>query len=208
MNRNTVVTIGRQFGSGGREIGRKLAGQLGIPFYDKELLIQAAKDSGIAPEILEHYDETPTSSLLYSLSMGGYSMGNMSAASLGLPLHHKVFLAQFDTIKRLAEQGGCVIVGRCADYALSKHPHLISVFIHSDMEKRINRVAQYEGITSKEAENRLLKADKKRASYYNFFSNKKWGAAENYHLCINSGVIGMDNAVKLILDFVQMKESV
>ncbi len=208
MNRNTVITIGRQFGSGGREIGRKLAEQLDVPFYDKELLIQAAKDSGLAPEVLENYDEVPTNSLLYSLSMGAYSMGNMNAASLNLPLHHKVFLAQFETIKRLAQQGGCVIVGRCADYALMKHPHLVSVFIYADMKKRADRVAKYENISAKEAEDRLLKADKKRANYYNFFSNKKWGAAESYHLCINSGIIGVDNAVKLILDFAQMKEPV
>lgn len=208
MNQKTVITIGRQFGSGGREIGRKLAEELGVPFYDKQLLIQAAKDSGMAPEVLENYDEAPTNSLLYSLSMGAYSMGNIGAASFNLPLNHKVFLAQFDTIKRLADEGGCVIVGRCADYALMKHPHRVSVFVYADIKKRVDRVAKYENISPKEAEERLAKADKKRASYYNFFSNKKWGAAESYHLCLDSGAIGVDNAVKLILDFAQMKEPV
>lgn len=208
MNQKTVITIGRQFGSGGREIGRKLAEQLGVPFYDKQLLVQAAKDSGIAQEVLENYDEAPTNSLLYSLSMGAYSMGNMGAASFNLPMNHKVFLAQFDTIKRLADQGGCVIVGRCADYALMKHPHRVSVFVYADIKKRVDRVAKYDNISPKEAEERLMKADKKRASYYNFFSNKKWGAAESYHLCLDSGVIGVDNAVKLILDYAQMKEPV
>lgn len=208
MNQKTVITIGRQFGSGGREIGRKLAEHLGVPFYDKQLLVQAAKDSGIAQEVLENYDEAPTNSLLYSLSMGAYSMGNIGAASFNLPLNHKVFLAQFDTIKRLADQGGCVIVGRCADYALMKHPHRVSVFVYADIKKRVDRVAKYENISPKEAEERLMKADKKRASYYNFFSNKKWGAAESYHLCLDSGAIGVDNAVKLILDYAQMKEPV
>lgn len=208
MNQKTVITIGRQFGSGGREIGRKLAEQLGVPFYDKQLLVQAAKDSGIAQEVLENYDEAPTNSLLYSLSMGAYSMGNMGAASFNLPMNHKVFLAQFDTIKRLADQGGCVIVGRCADYALMKHPHRVSVFVYADIKKRVDRVAKYDNISPKEAEERLMKADKKRASYYNFFSSKKWGAAESYHLCLDSGVIGVDNAVKLILDYAQMKEPV
>lgn len=168
MNQKTVITIGRQFGSGGREIGRKLAEQLGVPFYDKQLLVQAAKDSGIAQEVLENYDEAPTNSLLYSLSMGAYSMGNMGAASFNLPMNHKVFLAQFDTIKRLADQGGCVIVGRCADYALMKHPHRVSVFVYADIKKRVDRVAKYDNISPKEAEERLMKADKKRASYYNF----------------------------------------
>ena len=208
MNQKTVITIGRQFGSGGREIGRKLAEQLGVPFYDKQLLVQAAKDSGIAQEVLENYDEAPTNSLLYSLSMGAYSMGNMGAASFNLPMNHKVFLAQFDTIKRLADQGGCVIVGRCADYALMKHPHRVSVFVYADIKKRVDRVAKYDNISPKEAEERLMKADKKRASYYNFFSSKKWGAAESYHLCLDSGAIGVDNAVKLILDYAQMKEPV
>ena len=99
-------------------------------------------------------------------------MGNLSAASFNLPLNHKVFLAQFDAIKKLADQSGCVIVGRCADYALAKHPHLVNVFIYADIQKRAARVAEYEGIPLKEAEERALKTDKKRASYYNFYSNK------------------------------------
>ena len=154
MNKKTVITIGRQFGSGGRQVGRRIADELGVPFYDKELLAHAAKESGMAKELFENYDEAPTNSLLYSLSMGAYSMGNLNAAAFNLPLNHKVFLAQFDAIKKLAEQGGCVIVGRCADYALANYPHLVNVFIYADIKKRAARVAEYEGIPLKEAEER------------------------------------------------------
>ncbi len=208
MNKKTVITIGRQFGSGGRQVGRRIADELGVPFYDKELLAHAARESGMAKELFENYDEAPTNSLLYSLSMGAYSMGNLNAAAFNLPLNHKVFLAQFDAIKKLAEQGGCVIVGRCADYALANYPHLVNVFIYADIKKRAARVAEYEGIPLKEAEERALKTDKKRASYYNFYSNKKWGAVESYHLSVDSGAINLDNTARLILDFAQMKDPV
>ena len=162
----------------------------------------------MAKELFENYDEAPTNSLLYSLSMGAYSMGTLNAAAFHLPLNHKVFLAQFDAIKKLAEQGGCVIVGRCADYALANYPHLVNVFIYADIKKRAARVAEYEGIPLKEAEERALKTDKKRASYYNFYSNKKWGAVESYHLSVDSGAINLDNTARLILDFAQMKDPV
>lgn len=208
MNTKTVITIGRQFGSGGREVGRRVADALGVPYYDKDLLARAAQESGMARELFENFDEAPTNSLLYSLSMGAYSMGNLNAAAFNLPLNHKVFLAQFDAIKKLAEEGGCVIVGRCADYALASHPHLVSVFIHADLKKRAARVAEYDGISLREAEERALKTDKKRASYYNFYSNKKWGAVDSYHLSVNSGAIGLDNTVRLVLDFARMKEPV
>ena len=133
------------------------------------------------------------------VNVGAYSMGNLNAAAFNLPLNHKVFLAQFDAIKKLAEQGGCVIVGRCADYALANYPHLVNVFIYADIKKRAARVAEYEGIPLKEAEERALKTDKKR---------KKWGAVESYHLSVDSGAINLDNTARLILDFAQMKDPV
>lgn len=208
MNSRTIITIGRQYGSGGRQIGRRIADELGVPFYDKELLAHAAQESGMPRELFESYDEVPTNSLLYSLSMSAYSMGDMNSATLNLPLNHKVFLAQTDAIKKLAERGGCVIVGRCADYALARYPHLVNVFIYADLKKRAARVAEYENVSLREAEGRALKTDKKRASYYNFYSNKKWGAMESYHLLVDSGAINLDNTAKLILNFAEMKEPV
>lgn len=130
MHDRTIITIGRQFGSGGREIGKKLADQLGVPFYDKELLELAAEQSGISRDVIENYDEMPTNSLLYSLSMGNYGMGG--GGPFTMPINHQIILAQFDAIQKLSADGACVIVGRCADYALSKYPHLVSVFVHGD----------------------------------------------------------------------------
>lgn len=207
MNRNTIITIGRQYGSGGREIGQLLADKLDIPFYDKELLTMSAKASGMSEEVFENYDEKPTNSLLYSLSMGTYAMGNTSAAYINLPIHHKVFLAQFDTIKAIAEKdGGCVIVGRCADYALANYPHLVNVFIHADIKKRVKRIMERHSISAKEAEDMINRTDKKRANYYNFYTNKKWSAADSYHLSVDSGSVGIDGTAALILSFADLKE--
>ena len=128
MKKGTIITIGRQCGSGGHEIGKKLAARLGIPFYDKELLRLAAEQSGLAPENFDLYDEVPTNSLLYSLSLGNYGV-NMG--QYDVPIHHKVFLAQFDAIKKLASEGPCVMVGRCADYALADYKNSLHIFIYS-----------------------------------------------------------------------------
>lgn len=197
MNGRTIITIGRQYGSGGHEIGEKLAQALEVPFYDRELLTVAAKESGMSEEIFESYDETPASSLLYSLSMGTYTMGGPGGTAMQFPIHHKVFLAQFDAIRALAKQGPCVIVGRCADYALADYPHCVNVFIHASMENRVRRIAALHNLSDKEAEAVIRKTDKRRASYYNFYSDKKWEQADSYHLTIDSGV-GIDSAVELI----------
>ena len=150
---NKIYTIGREFGSGGREVGEKLAAKLGIKLYDKELLQQAAKDSGFCEEIFENHDEKPTNSFLYSLVMDTYSVSGYSAAPfLDMPLNHKVFLAQFETIKKIAEKESCVIVGRCADYALSDNPNCINVFIHADLDVRIKNVSRNLNITENKAE--------------------------------------------------------
>ena len=139
MNNKFAITIGREFGSGGREIGFKVAKLLGVKCYDKELISIAAKESGICEQIFELHDEKPTQSFLYSLVMDTYSMGYNSASYLDMPISHKVFLAQFDAIKKIAETESCVFVGRCADYALEGNEGLISIFIHSPLEKRIER---------------------------------------------------------------------
>ena len=122
---NTIITIGRQYGSGGREIGEKLAKRLGIPFYDKELLSRAAKESGFCQEMIENHDERPTNSFLYNLVMDTYSFGYNSSSFVDMPISHKIFLAQFDTIKKIADEGACVIVGRCADYALADYANCV-----------------------------------------------------------------------------------
>lgn len=193
-----IITIGRQYGSGGKEIGEKLAREFGIPFYDKELLTEAAKNSGISEEIFEMNDEKPASSFLYSLVAGGY--GNETT-----PINHKLFLAQFETIKEIAQKGSCVILGRCADYALEENPNTVNVFIHADINTRIARGIEYYNLEANKAENIILKTDKKRSSYYYYYTGKRWGQADSYDLSINSGKIGIDNSVKLIKHFVEMR---
>ena len=184
----SVITIGRQYGSGGREIGQKLAGRLGIKCYDNELLDRAAKESGICQELFENHDEKPTNSFLYSLVMDTYSMGYASAALSGMPINHKVFLAQFNAIKKIADEGPCVMVGRCADYALDDYPNRISVFIYGSMDKRIRRIADKYNFTDAKAKDVITKTDKQRASYYNYYTNKRWGDIASYDLCINSSI--------------------
>ena len=139
---NTIITIGRQYGSGGREIGGKLAKRLNIPFYDKDLLSRAAKESGFCQEMIENHDERPTNSFLYNLVMDTYSFGYNSSSFVDMPISHKIFLAQFDTIKKIADEGACVIVGRCADYALAEYPNCVHIFIHADEDHRIKRIME------------------------------------------------------------------
>ena len=199
----TIITIGRQAGSGGRQIGEKLAGEYDIKFYDKELLSRAAKESGYCEEMIELHDETPTNSFLYNLVMDTYSFGYNASTFVDMPISHKIFLAQFDTIKKIAEEGPCVIVGRCADYALSNFDNVINLFIYADLEDRIKRVMDNYSLTYEQAKDTVNKTDKKRSSYYNYYSSKKWGRAETYDMCINSSLLGIDGSVKLIKQIIE-----
>lgn len=205
---NKIYTIGREFGSGGREVGEKLAAKLGIKLYDKELLQQAAKDSGFCEEIFENHDEKPTNSFLYSLVMDTYSVSGYSAAPfLDMPLNHKVFLAQFETIKKIAEKESCVIVGRCADYALSDNPDCINIFIHADLDVRIKNVSKNLNITENKARDIINKTDKQRTSYYNYYTSKKWGDSKSYNLSLDAGKLGTDNCVEMILKFRELMDA-
>lgn len=204
---NTIITLGREYGSGGKEIGMKLAEAYGIKCYDRELLQLAAKESGLCEEIFDNYDEKPTNSFLYSLVMDTYLMGGYSSASfLDMPINHKVFLAQFETIKKIADQGPCVIVGRCADYALADYNNCVSLFIHADLEWRIKRISKMLEISDDKAKEVINKTDKRRSSYYNYYSNKKWGDAKSYNLSIDSSILDIDNTIQLIKEFIELKE--
>ncbi len=202
---NTVITIGRQFGSAGREIGEKVAEYFGIKCLDKELLTRAAKESGFCEEMIENHDERPTSSFLYNLVMDTYSFGYNASSFVDMPISHKVFLAQFDAIKKIAEEGPCVIVGRCADYALADYKNCVHLFIYADEDVKIKRIMdRFDDIkTEKAARDMIIKKDKQRQSYYNYYSSKKWGRADTYDLCINSGVLGVDGTVKLIIQYIE-----
>ena len=199
----TVITIGRQFGSGGREIGEKLSKAYGINYYDRELLARAAKESGFCEEILQNHDERPTNSFLYNLVIDTYSFGYNSSSFVDMPISQKVFLAQFDTIKKVADEGPCVIVGRCADYALDGRTNVINLFIYADEDFKIKRVMDIYDLDENKARDMINKKDKQRQSYYNYYTNRKWGKADTYDLCINSSVLGIDGSVKLIKQFVE-----
>ena len=205
MKGNLVITIGRQCGSGGKKIGETVAQRLGVKCYDKELLTLAAKNSGLCEELFETHDEKPTSSFLYSLVMDTYSMGYSNSAYMDMPLNHKIFLAQFDTIKKLADEESCVIVGRCADYELAEYPNVVSVFVTGNDEERIEYLKQLYKVETAKAKDIMVKTDKKRASYYNYYSSKKWGDSRSYDLCINSSSVGIDGAVDMILELARVK---
>ena len=200
--RNHVYAIGREYGSGGKDIGAALANRLGIKCYDKELLKEASKDSGFCAEIFENHDEKPTNSFLYSRVMDTYSFGGYSSAPfMDMPLNHKIFLAQFDTIKKLAEKESCVIVGRCADYALADYSGCLNVFIHADLTARIDRISKKMNLPKNKARDLIQKTDKQRASYYNYYTSKKWGDSRSYDLTLNSSQLGVDGCVDMILAY-------
>jgi cytidylate kinase len=203
---HSIITISREFGSGGREIGRLLSEKFGIPFYDKELLERASKESGICQELFVKNDESYTSSLLFSLVMGNYPVTSDGRFNPEMPLNHKLFLAQFDTIKKLAEEGPCVIVGRCADYVLKNEPNVVNFFISGNPQDKKARILQRYDIEKNKAEDFIKKTDKRRASYYNYYTDMRWGEAKNYDLCINSSKTGIDGAVRLMSDYIGIKE--
>lgn len=200
-----IITIGRQFGSGGRAIGEKLAEKLNVPFYDKELISLAAKESGINADVFNEVDEKAANSLLYSLSMGLYSFGNGFSAMGDLPVNDKLYILQHKIIRKIAEEGSCVIVGRCADYVLRDHDECVNIFFYANMEYRRQEAVKKHGIDENRAEHIISKTDKSRANYYSFYSGQKWGAAENYDLCIDTSKLSEDKIVDLIVEYIRMR---
>ena len=201
MADNFVITIGRQFDSGGRDIGRAVAERLGVKCYDKEIIELAAMENNISQDILEKHDEKPMSGILSGMVSDIFSSGYSKSRFVDVSLEQQVFLAQFDTIKNLAEKESCVIVGRCGNYALQDHPNVLNVFVYADMDFRVNQVEnvyKIEGI--KKTTDFIMKMDKKRSAYYNYYTNEEWGSASNYVLCLNSSKFGVDGCVDIILD--------
>ncbi len=198
MFQDPVITIARQYGSGGREIGEKVATLLGIPFYGRELIELAAEKSGYHPDVLGKVDERAAGSLLYSLATG---LGG--AGGYDIPINDKLFIVQNDIIRELAAKEQCVIIGRCGDYALRESENKISIFIYADLEARIKRVMGRKGVSESVAENMIIKEDKRRAGYYNFYTGQKWGAIDRYTASFNSGVLGVDKVAELIADMVR-----
>ncbi|MBR0173793.1 MAG: cytidylate kinase-like family protein [Lachnospiraceae bacterium] len=204
----TIITIGRQFGSGGHAISNLVAEHYGIKCYDKELIARAAKESGLCEEMIEYQDEKPNSSFLYNLVMDTYSFGYNTSGFMDMPMSHKVFLAQFDTIKSIAKEGPCVILGRCAEYALSEMENVVNVFITADEDFKIKNLRKrFPDLTSDEKALEMMKQkDKQRKNYHNYYTSLKWGRAESYDLCVNTAILGIEGTAKLIETFVDTHE--
>lgn len=193
-----VITIGRQYGSGGREIGEKLAKRYDIPFYDNELITRAAKESGFAEETFERAEDKATNSLLYSLAMGINVYGNQDFGFSGLSLDDRIFLAQSDVIRKIAEEGPCVIVGRCADYVLRERDDVFNIFVRASMDYRLERAIKIYGIEERKAADFILKNDKRRGNYYSYHVGEKWTNLNNYDLVVCSSLVGIDRTVDCI----------
>ncbi len=203
----TVITLGRQLGSNGRVIGKALAEKLGYKFYDKDLIARVAKESGLSENLFSEMDENPTSSLLYSLVMGVQS-------SKGLYYHYNdmlngdnLFRMQADLIKKIAQEGPCIIVGRCADYILRENPNLIKLFLYADTESRVETLVKRDNMETKEARGAVHKADKRRSNYYNFYTNSEWGCVNNYHLCMDTTRLSRDECVEYLYSYIKMREA-
>ncbi|WP_177602341.1 AAA family ATPase [uncultured Phocaeicola sp.] len=206
MNEHYVINLGRQLGSGGKEIGEKLAKDLGIAFYDKELINLASKESGLCREFFEKADEKASQSLLGGLFGARFPFITEGAYPYNSYLSNdSLFKIQSDVIRHLAEKQSCLFVGRCADYILRDHPRCCNVFVSASPEARIERLMRLHHITAEKAEELMEKADKKRSTYYNYYSYKTWGAAATYHLCIDSSVLGIEGTIEFIKQFVKLK---
>lgn len=202
---NKVITIGRQYGSGGREIGQKVAEYYGISFYDNELITRAAKESGFAEENFAKAEDRATNSLLYSLAMGINVYGNQDFGFNGLSLDDRIFLAQSDVIRKVADEGPCVIVGRCADYVLKERDNIVNLFVKASMKFRIDRVISEYGEAPDKAADIILKNDKRRANYYNYHVGEKWTNLNNYDMVIRSDFVGIDQTVECICKYLGEK---
>ena len=199
---NKIITVSRQFGSGGRTIAKAVAAKLGVPYYSKDLVDRISQESGFSPEFVEEIGEyaSVTSSFLFNIAVSAHPIGltdTMSASD-------KLFICQSNIVRELAEKGPCVIVGRCADFILRDHPDAFHVFIEADTEHRAERVLARYGETKIPIEKRLQEKDAKRKVYYKHYTNRNWGDASNYHICLNSGLIGIEKCVDIICDIAQL----
>ena len=203
---NKIITISRQYAGGGREVAEKLSEAYGIPFYDRALISRAAKESGFAEAAFDNVEMKATNSLLYSIAMGMNAYGSPDLGYTHLSLDDRIYLAQSDIIRKVADEGPCVIVGRCADYIVRERKDVVNVFIWSSMPYRIERAVERDGVEREKAEETIIRMDKRRANYYNYHANNKWGKVTNYHLSLQNDFKGIDKTVELIKSFISVLE--
>lgn len=201
-----IVTISRQYGSGGRYIGENLAKAMGVPCYDEKLIDMVAKESGFVQSFVAEKGERMTGSLLFNIASSLSFANNVFSTNNGVTLQDEIYFTQNRIIKELADKGPCVIVGRCADYILREREDCLNVFIFADNESKIERAEKYFNITREEAPAVLKKKDKARANHYKYYTDQEWGMASNYDLCLNSGLIGIEGCVKAIQQVLELTE--
>lgn len=206
MEKKFVINVGRQLGSGGYEIGKRLAERFGIAFYDKELLSISSEESGLSAEFFERADERAAQGIFGGLlGLRFPFVGEGAIPQTNCLSNDALFKVQSDVIRRLADEKSCLFMGRCADYILRDHPRCANIFISSTRQDRIARLRRLYGIGETEADDMIEKGDDKRADYYNYYTYKNWGAAESYHLCIDSSVLGIDGTVDFVASFIRKK---
>ena len=199
---NKVITISRQYASGGREVAEKLAKEYSVPFYDRAPIAKAAKESGFAEAAFDNVEMKATNSLLYSIAMGMNAYGSPDLGYTHLSLDDRIYIAQSDIIRKVADEGPCIIVGRCADYVLRERKDTVNIFIWSSMPFRIKRAIERDGVEPDKAEETITRMDKRRANYYNYHAIEKWGVVTNYHLSIQNDFRGVDKTVEVIKQFI------
>lgn len=203
MDEKYVINIGRQLGSGGKEIGEKLSAKLGISFYDKELISLASQESGLCRDFFERADEKTSQNILSGIFSMRFPFINDGMIPYGNCLSNDaLFKIQSDVIRHLAHEKSCLFVGRCADYILRDHPRCTNIFISATLKDRIARLCRQYEISEEKAEELIEKTDKRRAAYYNYYSYQTWGVASTYHLCVNSSILGIENTVDFVHSFV------
>jgi len=205
-SKKVVITIGRQYGSGGKEIGSKLANSLGIDFYDKQILRMVSDESGIGESYYHLADEKAGSNLLYRIVKSMKPALTTPSVDSDLVSGDNLFLFQSEVLRKLADEKSCVIVGRCGDYILEDRDYVAKVFLYSKMENRIKKIMKRDSISEKEAVKMIKRHDKERNEYYEYYTGKSWGDINNYHLSIDSGELGVDKTVELIQEYLKIKE--
>ena len=204
---NKIITISRQYGSGGREIGKKIAEHYGIPFYDNEIIKQAAKESGFSEQAFHRVEDKATNSFLYSIAMGMNVYSGLEIGLGGMSVDDRIYITESKVIRDFAKKGPCVIVGRCADYVLRDLPNVVNLFIYASLDFRIKRATEEYNLPTEKAAETILKQDKRRANYYNYHVGEKWANMNNYHLAIRSDFGGIDHSVSCIEAFLNISEN-
>lgn len=199
MKKDIIITIGRQFGCGGKRIAEALGSKLGIPVYDHELIIKAAQESGFSAEFFKRSDEKKRFFSLTSIFAGSYNSDTENYMS-----DKGLFHIQCETIRSIADQGSAIIVGRCSDYVLRDRSNTLNVFLTSPLEDRVRRVSETEGVDLEKAEEIVMKQDRNRAEYYNYYTFGNWGVASNYDICIDSSIAGIEGTADLIIEFAKI----